>query len=152
MAGGDGMKILPSSAMIRMTYQDYLSHREDAKPNPHLLTIALVIFAIALLVYANIDTEKCPEDYDFNESDWMHNMDCDFQGIGIFIFVQLPILLSIFLTSLWTIKTMMYRKEGMKKLRELSVQSQFPSYSNKIKMNDEEKILSHVKLVLGQLR
>lgn len=152
MAGSDGMKILPSSAMIRMTYQNYLSHREDAKPNPHLLTIAFVIFAIALFLYTNIDTEKCPEDYDFNESDWMHNMDCDFQGIGIFIFVQLPILLSILLTSLWTIKIMMYRKEGIKKLRELSVQSQFSSDSNKIKMNDEEKILSHVKLMLGQLR
>jgi hypothetical protein len=47
---------------------------------------------------------------------------------------------------------MIYRKKGMKKLRELSVQSQFSSYPNKIKMNDEEKILSHVKLALGQLR
>ena len=145
------MKILPSSAMLRMTYQNYLSHREDAKPNPHLLTIALVIFAIALFVYTNINTEKCPEDYDFNESDWMHNMDCDFQGIGIFIFVQVPILLSIILTSLWTIKSMMYRKVGLKKLQELSVQSEFSS-SNKIKRNDEEKILSHVKLMLGQLK
>ena len=145
------MKILPSSAMLRMTYQNYLTHREDAKPNPHLLTIALVIFAIALFVYTNIDTEKCPEDYDFNESDWVHNMDCDFQGIAIFIFVQVPILLSIILTSLWTIKSMMYRKVGLKKLQELSVQSEFSS-PNKIKRNDEEKILSHVKLMLGQLR
>ncbi len=138
MAGGDGMKILPSSAMLRMTYQNYLSHREDAKPNPHLLTIALVIFAIALLLYTNIDAKKGMTYHRFH-------------SIGIFIFVQVPILLSILLMSVWAIKTIMYRKVGLKKLRELSVQSQFSS-SNKIKRNDEEKILCHVKLMLGQLR